>query len=71
MAMKQQEKLGSPSLGASGSVGEGRRGAGLKNTVEEAVVLMPTKIETVEISIPLRVYPSATPFRSPASTFMV
>lgn len=37
----------------------------------EAVVLMPTKIETVEISIPLRVYPSATPFRSPVATFNV
>lgn len=37
----------------------------------ETVVLMPTKIETVEVSIPLRVYPSATPFRPHVSMFVV
>lgn len=37
----------------------------------ETVVLMPTKIETVEVNIPLRVYPSATPFRPHVSTFAV
>ena len=37
----------------------------------ETVVLMPTKIETVEVNIPLRVYPSATPFRPHVSTFFV
>lgn len=37
----------------------------------ETVVLMPTKIETVEVNIPLRVYPSATPFRPHVSTFSV
>jgi hypothetical protein len=58
-ALSQQHgQIGSPSIGSSGKL-------------DEAVVLMPTKIETVEIAIPLRVYPSATPFRSPMSTFRV
>lgn len=50
--------------------GRTRSGAGIAS-MEEKVVLMPSKIETVEINIPLRVYPSATPFRAPIATFNV
>lgn len=38
---------------------------------EETVVLLPAKIETVEVSIPLRVFPSATPFRPPIAVFSI
>lgn len=54
-AQKQHAAAGSPTLAKA----------------EEAVVLMPTKIETVEIAIPLRVFPSATPYRSPMSIFRI
>lgn len=60
-------QLASPALGVPAG---GKTGTGAAKR-EEAVVLMPAKIETVEIAVPLRVYPSATPFRAPVSSFRV
>ena len=70
---QEQAQLGSPALGGLSGSGSGA-GAGTGTGVakrEEAVVLMPAKIETVEMAVPLRVYPSATPFRAPVSSFRV
>ena len=66
LAQRQQDELSGRSPAMNG-------GSATKKTtaMDEAVVLMPTKIETVDINIPLRVFPSATPFRSPVSTFVI
>lgn len=36
---------------------------------KDTVALVPVKLETIEVNIPLRVYPSATPFKPPVAVF--
>jgi hypothetical protein len=81
-AQAQSGKMGGGSLSLNGNEDDlafnsgGNRSDGNNDVATaggqgETVVLMPTKIETVEVNIPLRVYPSATPFRPHVSTFAV
>jgi hypothetical protein len=60
-----------PTPKASLSVPRSPKGSASSRTSTGSVVLMPAKVETVECSFPIRVYPSDTSFRPATYKFVV